>query len=384
MLALASLGLSVSPAAFPLQEPDLFVLARFDRIMKVSGYDGPNPTTEVVFSYARPPGSEGIPRGLEIDRATGDFLVLMSPIPNGFATEEAQILRIDRQSGQTVSTLALPLFNLDGFEQRYDGELFTVDSGRDLVRIDLATGTFTSIPLSQPISELYLGLTVDESSRLLASSFDPADSNLYAIDPVDGEVSVVDTLESSTMGLESNGDGQLCYGGLSFSLGIRIFDRATGMSTMIPGTQGTSNVYALQFEEPVDGDGVHPICDGLANSTGEGATLEVLGTADIARNDLTLYSRRLPTQSFGYFVMGPNAGFQPVGSGLLCVGAPQARYSLFLLNSGTSGTVRFDIDLFSLPNGGAPVAGRTEIFQFWFRDVGGTSNLSNALAVTLR
>ncbi|MEM6673534.1 MAG: hypothetical protein AAF726_11880 [Planctomycetota bacterium] len=384
MLALAPLALTAAPVALPQQEPDLFVLARLDRVMKVSGYDGPNPTTETVVTYSIPPGSQAVPRGLEIDRSTGDFLILLSPIPGGLAVEEAQILRVDRVTGQTLSIMTLPLFDLDGFEQRYDGELFAIDSGRDLVRIDLAQGTFSSVPLSSPLTQEDLfGMTIDETGMITVNRISGLGPHRYTVDPLDGTMTPMDT-SARAMGLESDGNGRLFYGGFLPASGIVIEDLATGTLTPIPGSNATSNVYALQFEEPVDGEGVHPVCDALPNSTGLGATLEVLGTSEIARNDLTLYSRDLPPQSFGYFLVGPNVGFLPVGSGLLCIGVPQARYSLFPLNSGTSGTIRFEVDLFSLPNGGAPVAGRTEVFQYWYRDVGSTSNLSSALAVTLR
>ena len=92
--------------------------------------------------------------------------------------------------------------------------------------------------------------------------------------------------------------------------------------------------------------------------------------------DLELLCRDLPSSSFGYFLVGPNAGSMPVGQGVLCIGAPQFRYSLFVQDSGAGGSVRFEIDLSALPNGAPVLAGDRYIFQYWHRDNGSTSNLS--------
>ncbi len=220
---------------------------------------------------------------------------------------------------------SLPLADLDGLKQRGDGEFFAIDSGADLIRIDTQAGSTTSIPLTPPLPQEQLGLTIDETGMILVNQFSGAINTRYTIDPVDGIVTPMPSV-GGILALESDGNGRLFRGGLTFSL----------------------------------------------------------GTSSISSNDLTFYSRNLPQGSFGYFLTGPNVGFMPVSSGLLCIGGPQFRYSLSPLNSGTAGAVRCDIDLFNLPSGGPPIAGRTDVFQYWYRDLGSTSTLSAALAVTLR
>ena len=161
-----------------------------------------------------------------------------------------------------------------------------------------------------------------------------------------------------------------------------IRDSTTGAIRAMPGSIVVGRAYALALAQGNDGIGTQPVCSSLANTTGLGATLEITGTTLLDSNGLEFYSRQLPTGSLGFFVTGPNVGFQSLGSGLLCVGAPQFRYSNFLLNSGANGVVRFEIDAFNIPSGGAVIPGRTDVFQYWFRDFGPTSNLSDAVAVT--
>ncbi|MEM8713251.1 MAG: hypothetical protein AAGG01_20085, partial [Planctomycetota bacterium] len=320
-----------------------------------------------------------------IDRATGNFYVLVSGYEGSF-DPSTRLLTIDPVTGDLLSELSIPLLDLDGLEQRRDGEFFAIQGGENLIRIDPASGTFTSIPITPALPSAALGMTIDETGNILAHMFLQPTSARFEINPIDGTVTEVAVNSIfADMALESDGNGKLLHAGLTFGAPIRYEDVATGVVTNIPGTgQETSNVYAMCFGIGFDAEGIHPVCDGAPNSTGAPATLESLGTSVLADNELTLYSRQLPAGSFGYFLTGPNLSFQSVGSGVLCIGTPVARYSNFPLLSGPEGVVQFDVDLLGIPNAGTPVVGQTNIFQYWYRDFGGTSNLSTAQAVTLR
>lgn len=366
-------------AAAPAQVPDAYLLARQNRIYRLSDWDTANPTLEWLVTHG---GTSAAPTGLEIDRQTGDFLVLLSDLPTNPSTTSF-LLRVDSVTGATLSTWEIPVPYLDGLEQRSDGQYFALAAGAELLRLDIDDRTYTSVPLvpSLPGPNFY-GMTMDETGHLLVNIFGGVSTNMrFRIDPIDGSVTSSPSF-GSILGMEADGNGRLLLGGLTFSLGVQIEDLATGTRTTIPGTQVTSNVYAIRFSEAVDGDGVEPICLSAPNSTGEVATLETLGTNELSVNQLELSSRKLPPQSLGYFLTGPNLGFQALGSGLLCIGTPQSRYSNFVQYSGLAGVVRFEIDAFSIPSGGPVVPGRTDLFQYWYRDNGGTSNLSNGLAVT--
>ncbi|MEM8709598.1 MAG: hypothetical protein AAGG01_01485 [Planctomycetota bacterium] len=382
---LVSLALTLAPVLTPAaaQSPDLFILARQNRIMRLTDFDGPAPELEVLLTYNNP--TFFLPRGLEIDRFNGNFLVLVSGTE--FSGDQgASILTIDASSGDLLNELVLPLTDVDGLEQRRDGEFFAIQGGENLLRIDPAGGSFSSIPITPPLPTGLLGMTINEAGNILVHGFNPQTPARFEINPINGILTEVPgTIPFNDMALESTGDGRLLHAGLTFGVPIRIEDLTTGEATFIPGTgPETSNIYAMRFGIGFDAESIHPVCDGSPNSTGQPATLEALGTSVLADNDLTLYSRQLPPSSFGYFLTGPNLSFQSVGAGVLCIGTPVARYSNFPLNSGTSGVVEFPIDFFSIPNVGSPVVGQTDIFQYWYRDVGGTSNLSTAQAVTLR
>ena len=140
------------------------------------------------------------------------------------------------------------------------------------------------------------------------------------------------------------------------------------------------------------------ICDGVANSTGVGATLSSLGDLSAAANALTLDVTDLPLSVMGYFIVSQDSivVMNPGGSaGNICIASTSiGRYTGDVLNSGMGGAVSFSPDLMAIPfnaGGGmggtsAAMAGDTYNFQFWYRDVDGmgmpTNNFSSALSLT--
>ncbi|QDV08433.1 N-acetylneuraminate epimerase [Planctomycetes bacterium Poly30] len=130
------------------------------------------------------------------------------------------------------------------------------------------------------------------------------------------------------------------------------------------------------------------------NSTGDPAGIRAIGLASAAANAIELQVTSLPPQSFGYFLVAPEAGSiaNPGGSqGTLCLTGTQiGRYAGNILNSGPNGEVALQIDLTSIP-GNPPsigVAGDRWYFTFWNRDAdpagGATSNFSDGVCVELR
>ncbi|MDB4426377.1 hypothetical protein N9151_00095 [bacterium] len=135
--------------------------------------------------------------------------------------------------------------------------------------------------------------------------------------------------------------------------------------------------------------------DAIPNSTGEYGELTVLGSFNISQNDMTLSARRLPPQSFGFFITSQApANIYPLNTseGRLCVTGQVGRYvgPGQLVNSGPSGSVGLPIDLTAMPTptGFIPATFfSTWYFQLWHRDaVGGqtTSNFTDAVAVTFQ
>ena len=147
----------------------------------------------------------------------------------------------------------------------------------------------------------------------------------------------------------------------------------------------TSYLFDIAFRFGPNGQGYASLCDGQANSTGEVGTLELLGNAVAANNQLELISRDLPANVFGYYLLSNQVGSLPVGEGTLCLGQPLYRYSNSVLVSSAEGTVRFSLNLGQLASGLPALPGDTYHFQLWHRDTTGgmgTSNLSSAVSVT--
>jgi len=122
-------------------------------------------------------------------------------------------------------------------------------------------------------------------------------------------------------------------------------------------------------------------CDALPNSTGGVSVLAATGSAAVADNDVNLVVTGLPGGEFGYFLMADSSAQIPAASGLICLGAPQLRFSGDVLSSSAGGVMAFTPDLTDLPQGQVVNPGETWFFQVWHRD-GTTSNFSKSLGVT--
>ena len=116
---------------------------------------------------------------------------------------------------------------------------------------------------------------------------------------------------------------------------------------------------------------------------GSGATISVIGSAQVAANDVTLDAQGLPPSLFGLFFTGAVQSQSPLGNGTLCVsGLGITRLDPAVVSS-ASGRVSLALDLTAGPMSGLAIPGTTSNFQFWYRDVvGAGSNLSDAVSVT--
>ena len=134
-------------------------------------------------------------------------------------------------------------------------------------------------------------------------------------------------------------------------------------------------------------------CDpAVPNSTGIPGAVAILGSADVAVNDLKVSARGLPQGSLGYFLASTSPGsLSPIpGSvGTLCLAGSIGRgVGGGVLSSGSSGTMIGTVDLSSMPQPTGAVtvqAGETWHFQLWHRDVSPlNSNFTDAVAVTFQ
>ena len=127
-------------------------------------------------------------------------------------------------------------------------------------------------------------------------------------------------------------------------------------------------------------------CVSETNSTGSPAVITSSGSTRIQDNSLTLIGNQLPNNKFAYFIMSENTTFIPnVGGsqGNLCVGSPQIRFSAFVLNSGSIGSVQLTLDMNNLPQGQMFSPGDDWNFQLWYRDNNptATSNFTDGLTI---
>lgn len=127
-------------------------------------------------------------------------------------------------------------------------------------------------------------------------------------------------------------------------------------------------------------------CTSELNSTGLPGVITFSGSTRIQDNALTLIGNQLPNNKFAYFIMSENTTFIPnVGGsqGNLCVGSPQIRFSSFVLNSGSIGSVQLTVDMNNLPQSQMFHPGDDWNWQLWYRDTNpsATSNFTDGLTV---
>lgn len=145
--------------------------------------------------------------------------------------------------------------------------------------------------------------------------------------------------------------------------------------------------YRPQIFEVIPDELGAVFCSSVANTSGSVATLKATGSSAVADNNLTFSSTALPSSVFGYLLMSQSTDNVPNfggSQGVLCLGAPQLRFTSLVQNSGGNGEVSFPVDMSNLPGNNSFLAGQTWYFQYWTRDfvVNPTSNTSVGYAIT--
>ncbi len=130
-------------------------------------------------------------------------------------------------------------------------------------------------------------------------------------------------------------------------------------------------------------------CAANLNSTGNSAWIRATAFGQGGAPAATLRCFEMPPNSFGHFLVSNQSGFvaNPGGSqGNLCLQGSVGRFNRpgEVMNSGQFGVFSLFFDWSSLPSPTGTVVGQfgeTWYFQCWFRDIGPSSNFSNAVEV---
>jgi beta-glucanase (GH16 family) len=127
----------------------------------------------------------------------------------------------------------------------------------------------------------------------------------------------------------------------------------------------------------------------IPNSSGLSGRLDLIGSAVLAANDLQLGASQLPPNQFGMFITSSTAASVGVGAGVLCLGGQLGRFAApgQIKNSGATGAFSLTADLtqgWPVVGVQAPAVGETWCFTAWFRDLGVTSNFTDAVALTFQ
>jgi hypothetical protein len=146
------------------------------------------------------------------------------------------------------------------------------------------------------------------------------------------------------------------------------------------GYEGRLYIYTGLGDEPVY------YCTRIPNTSGQPASIEVLGSRSLSGTDTSLRASNCPPNTFGIFFYGMARDNQLFGAGRLCVGTGTT--GMFRLKpphlTDAAGVYERTLDFSATPmssGAGQLTPGMTANFQFWFRDTGGF-NLSNAAAAT--
>lgn len=124
-------------------------------------------------------------------------------------------------------------------------------------------------------------------------------------------------------------------------------------------------------------------CVSNPNSSGFPALIAASGCSSVGINAITLTTTQMPANKSALVFYGPNAIQTPFGAGVLCIGGGFNR-----LVPGASNAIGvyarpLNLDVPPASSGASQILpGSTWRFQTWFRDVGGTTSLSNATAIT--
>ena len=326
---------------------------------------------------------------------------------NGASSGSAYLF--DVQTGAELSKLTAS----DGAPSAYFGHSVAIDGGRALVGanrqdgvtwdsgaaylFDVVTGqeTATLIPSDAAASDLFgwsVALSGDNAviSACLADHLGSNSGAVYLFDAETGaeleELIPSDGGAYDSFGSSVDADQGLIVIGANFA---EVQGERSGAAYLF-GSSSAGPGQAFCF-----GDELMTSCpcgnaggagEGCANDTGAGAVLSASGSASVAAADLVLSASQL-TPGPGLFFQGDHAvqGGAGVafGDGLRCAGGGVVRLEVGFANAANQFSVSSTNDIAA--KGGA-TAGETKLYQFWYRDSGGSPcgtgfNLSNGYEV---
>ncbi|MCP3918157.1 MAG: hypothetical protein GY711_21620 [bacterium] len=210
---------------------------------------------------------------------------------------------------------------------------------------------------------------------------------------IDVEIDVPDAFAQGTGDfflIGSNGSGETAPGYLRTS--------ACGVPVPLelPQLGYTSLHLAIDLvvqDDPRSAIGVN-YCTSEPNSTGRRGGMRAYGSIVATDNDVTLEVCGLPANQFGYFIASSMSGFiqrpgNSSGNFCLAAGPTLGRYDSLIQNSGVTGSFEIPIDLTAIPINVVPntvsmTSGDVWYFQSWYRDVGGTSNFTDAIELAFQ
>lgn len=271
-------------------------------------------------------------------------------------------------SGDGSVVVAGRLTGLCGFFSRTEATRWTAATG--FVSLGMLPGDNSSLAVA--VSED--GNTVLGVSRMCAM-----DNKPFLWTPSGGMVNLADHL--SALGATGMAGWQL-----NFPLDIS----ADGNAILGVGINpsGAMQEWVAYLTPPPSGSiGTRYCSPASASSTGVPASLSATGSVSASDNDLTLTAGQLPPGQFGYFLASQTQGMSvPAGSsGTLCLSGNIGRFNASgLIIQGPCGGI--DVELTAIPVNptGMVLPGDTWNFQCWYRDMGNTSNFTDAVSITFQ
>lgn len=376
LAALCTPFLATIHAGHSAAQEQLFALDSAGVISRVDGHTTSIGTLAPIATVAVPVGHTV--RDLAFDPTTRRFFILATDALG------AQLLQVDPAVGTTTMVCAFGGVDVDGLDRRSDGVLVSESGLDELVLIDPATCRVWRVPTSQDLGQHTpsASLTFDVNGRVVSMA---PDGTALTIDPLDGMTYAPPFAQAFlAQGLDGAANGDLYIATMAWSIVRRVGGTGQLVQIALTNPPAAATLRGLSLEQPADGAGIEHVCTGAPNSTGQPATLEVVGVPMVGAGQMELRCRDLPAGSQGYFLMGVAAGSTPVASGVLCIASAVLRNSANLLTADAAGTVRLAFSTAKLPVGVALAAGDVYVFQYWHRDVGATANFSTARSVTFR
>lgn len=355
------------------------------------GDDDVAPESGAVYVYDTVTGALLFKRKAETPRTHGSYgaaVDLASNIavvgePGIFNSVEGEVHLIDCTVNVPAGSIQSPCSCVGGFGNQVamDGPWIVVQSpgDRKVYRFHINGGQPLVLFPPAPSAGFGYGLDIYGSRIAVGHQDTFGMGNVYIFSNDDGRL--IDRITPNDLGT-----GDL--------YGQKVAVNVWGATAGAPGHDGTTASTGAVYHWRFSGCPVNRYCSpGYINSTGYSAFLD----ADSCQlgQPLEIRCTNLPPNRFGYLLVGQGnqAVIPPGGSpfGLMCLGgAPIGRYQADVGFSGTTREITTDVVFGASGGGGGDLPGTiggsiqpgdTWNFQFWYREVGGTSAFSDAITI---